>query len=118
MTWESRICKVCLENLQNFALLFATYSYKAEMRIFGFSWLFQRSLNILQIFLHILIGNVKGGGLYRDFRRWYRNRVNDICFLNYDWVQAEADSMVEDLRAAFKDLVGEATWMDEETQVT
>ena len=53
--WGSRICKVCLENWQKVALLFATYGYEAEMRILGFSWLFPRLLNILQILFHILI---------------------------------------------------------------
>ena len=31
--------------------------------------------------------------------------------------KAQADGMVEDLRAAFKELVGETDWMDEATQV-
>ena len=63
------MCKVCLENLQNFTLRFAIYSYEAEMCILGLSWLVPSSLNILQIFLHILIGNVK------NFHKMYINHI-------------------------------------------
>ena len=80
MTWESIICKVSLENLPNCALLFATYSCEAEMRICGFSWLFPRSFNIFKIFLHILIGNVKG--FHKMYDKPYFDQ-NKLCTVFY-----------------------------------
>ena len=50
------------------------------MRVFGFSWLFPKSLNILQIFLHILIGNVKG--FHKMYIKPYFGK-NKLCTFLY-----------------------------------
>ena len=53
-------------------------SYKAEMGIFGLFLLFPRLLNILQIFLHIPIGNVKG--FHKMYIRPYFDEKNVNTF--------------------------------------
>ena len=49
---------------------------------------------------------------------WGFAAAHEYVLANFaEEAKAQADSMVEDLRSAFKELVEEAEWMDAETQV-